>query len=76
MLEWGHFSVLSLIGRGHAGREWRLGSFTWRWSVDALASFSFGGRAADDAEIALWRQRLGEGYPRYVAQVFAGDWVP
>lgn len=76
MREWGHFSVVSLIGRGRAGREWRLGSFTWRWSVDAAGEFSFGGRAADEAEVALWRQRLGEGYPRYVSDTFAGEWTP
>lgn len=74
MVDWAHVSVLSLVGRGHTGREWRLGSLFWRWSVDAAGRFSYGARPADDADIALWRQRLTEGYPDYARDVFAGDW--
>lgn len=75
MLDWSHFSVVSLIGRGHSGKEWRLGSLTWVWSVDAGGGrFTFGARPADEQEVALWGQRLGEGYPSYVRDVYAGDW--
>ena len=35
MANWGHYSVLMLIGREPRGREWSLGSVTWGWSTDA-----------------------------------------
>jgi len=75
MTEMSQFSVLSLIGRDHRNKEWRLGSLSSIWSVDSSGVFSFGARNADAADCALWLQRLGEGYPQYLAGPYGGDWV-
>ena len=73
-LNWGHYSVLSLIGRGWSGSEWRLGSLMWRYEVEADGRFSFGGRAADAADIATWFNCVAEGNAEYMRTTYRGDY--
>jgi len=71
---WGHYSVLSLIGRGWTGTEWRLGSLMWRYHVSSDGNFTFGGRPADSADFATWLQCVADGNAEYMRTTFAGDY--
>jgi hypothetical protein len=71
---WGHYSVLSLIGRGWTGTEWRLGSLMWRYDVHANGNFLFGGRTANETDIATWYDCVAEGNAEYVRTTYQGDY--
>jgi hypothetical protein len=71
---WGHYSVLSLIGRGWAGSEWRLGSLMWRYDVGLDGTFKFGARLADEGDFATWLKYLAEGNVEYMKTTYKGDY--
>lgn len=72
---WGHYSVLTLIGRGWSGKEWSLGSLMWRYSVDASGKLKeCGARPANAEDCAKWLECVRAGNQSYMAETFAGDW--
>ena len=71
---WGHYSVLSLIGRGYSGREWRLGSLMWRYTVGKDSGFSFGGRPADGVDEKTWLDCVKSGNAEYMRDTYHGDY--
>jgi hypothetical protein len=71
---WGHYSVLSLIGRGWTGAKWRLGSLMWRYEVAPDGKFSFGARPADSTDIATWLNCVAEGNAEYMRTTYQGDY--
>lgn len=71
---WGHYSVLTLIGRGWTGEEWSLGSLMWRWSVDGSGNLQFGARPAEPGDITKWEKSLAPNYPGYFGKSFRGHW--
>ncbi|CAN5430934.1 hypothetical protein BH10PLA1_BH10PLA1_06670 [soil metagenome] len=74
---WSHYSVITLIGREYTGKEWALGSLTWKWSIDSDGKMGqFGGLHATTDDIAKWTAAMTAGNPTYMNDVFAGEWRP
>ncbi len=71
---WGHYSVLSLIGRGWSGSEWRLGSLMWRYDVTPDGQLFFGARPADPSDVSTWYECVAEGNAQYVQSIYKGDY--